>query len=100
MKFNACCSVQLGNKGNYLFQPNVHFLMFFEIFKLFFAQHVSDVTTSIIRNTTVVYAARGFLVLVCLFRAIFVGVLPHHNKNFARTLESVHSFGINNYLYK
>jgi uncharacterized membrane protein len=29
-KFNACCSVHLGNKGNYLFQLNVHFLMFLE----------------------------------------------------------------------
>jgi uncharacterized membrane protein len=57
--FDACCSVQLGNKGNYLFQLNVHFLMFSESF-LLFAQHVSDITASIIRSTAVVYAAMVF----------------------------------------
>jgi hypothetical protein len=60
-KFNACCSVHLGNKGNYLFQLNVHFVMFLESF-LLFAQHVLDITASIIRSTTVVYAAIGFYV--------------------------------------
>jgi hypothetical protein len=30
--FNACCSVHIGSKGNYLFQLNVHFLMFLESF--------------------------------------------------------------------
>jgi hypothetical protein len=57
-KFNACCSVHLGNKGNYLFQLNVHFLMFLESL-LLFTRHVSDITASIIRSTTVVYAAIG-----------------------------------------
>jgi hypothetical protein len=57
--FNACCSVHLGYKGNYLFQLNVHFLMFLESF-LLFAQHVLEITASIIRSTTVVYAAICF----------------------------------------
>jgi hypothetical protein len=42
--------------SNYLFQLNVHFLMFLESF-LLFAQHVSNITASIMRSTTVVYEA-------------------------------------------
>jgi hypothetical protein len=42
-----------------LVQLNVQFLMFL---KGFFAQHVSDVTASIIRSTTVVFHSHRFLV--------------------------------------
>jgi hypothetical protein len=48
--FNACCSVHLGNKGDYLFQLNVQLSNVLGKF-LLFAQHVSDITASIIRST-------------------------------------------------
>jgi hypothetical protein len=59
-----------GNKGNYLLQLNVHFLMFLESF-LLFAQHVSDITASIVRSTLQPSAGYGLLV--------FRGFMITHN---------------------
>jgi hypothetical protein len=60
---------------NYLFQLNVHFLMFLESF-LLFAQHVSDLTEPIIRSTTVIYAAICFRFVV-FYSLCFVLVFCH-----------------------
>jgi hypothetical protein len=59
-----------------LVQLNVQFLMFL---KRLLAQHVSDVTASIVWSTTVVFTTIGFWILVCLFRATCVGVGPHRH---------------------
>jgi hypothetical protein len=59
-----------------LVQLNVQFLMFL---KSLLAQHVSDVTASIIRSTTVVFTAIDFWFLVCLFRATCIGIGPHRH---------------------
>jgi hypothetical protein len=48
------------NKGNYLFQLNVHFLMFLERFFIVRSTCFGHHSVSIIRSTTVVYAAIGF----------------------------------------
>jgi hypothetical protein len=58
-----------------LVQLNVQFLMFL---KSLLAQHVSDVTASIVRSTTVVYSHR------CLVSGVFIscdciGVGPHRH---------------------
>jgi hypothetical protein len=48
--------------------------------KSLLAQHVSDVTASIVRSTTVVFAVISFfLFLVCLFRVTCIGVGTHRH---------------------
>jgi hypothetical protein len=62
--------------------------MFLESF-LFFAQHVSALTEPIIRSTTVVCAAICFRFWCVLFRAPYIGVLPHHYFTVSRKKNSV-----------
>jgi hypothetical protein len=54
-KFNVCGSVHLGNICFILIHLDVQYSFFL---KSLLAQHVSDVTASIVRSTTVVYSHR------------------------------------------
>jgi hypothetical protein len=120
---NACCSVQLGNKGNYLLKLKLHFLMFLESFFIVrstcFGHHsvhhqehycslcspvkqwCGKTPTKIARNK---HTKTKNLWLHKLQQCSWRWTLwyPKHvertTKKFPRTLESVQSVGINNYL--